>query len=505
MKKYAISVPVLAAMMASCAGGDKGDDAKRPNVIVILCDDLGYGDVSAYGSKTISTPNVDSLAHGGVCFNNAYATSATSTPSRYALMTGMYPWKNERAKILNGDAPLLIDPDGYTLPKMMKNAGYVTGAIGKWHLGMGNGDVNWNETIIPGAKEVGFDYSCVIAATVDRVPTVYIENGNVVGREANEPIYVDYNNKFDDEPNALDNPELVRMQWSCGHNQAVINGIPRIGYMKGGKNARWIDEDMADYFVGKVKTFLNDNKDKPFFLYYGLHQPHVPRTPHQRFVGATTMGPRGDVIAELDWCVGELMAELRKLDLLDNTIIVFTSDNGPVLDDGYVDYAVERLGDHQVTGGLRGGKYSLYDGGTHIPFFVYWKNHIEPVSSHALVCQMDLLNSLAALVGQPVRQDLDSKEMLDVFLGKSENGRDELVLEAAGRLCFRKGNWALIPPYNGPEFRETELGNLKDFGLFDLSADRGQTTNVADQNPEKLEEMKLSMHEAVQNYYNAVK
>ncbi len=505
MKKYAISVPVLAAMMASCAGGDKGDDAKRPNVIVILCDDLGYGDVSAYGSKTISTPNVDSLAHGGVCFNNAYATSATSTPSRYALMTGMYPWKNERAKILNGDAPLLIDPDGYTLPKMMKNAGYVTGAIGKWHLGMGNGDVNWNETIIPGAKEVGFDYSCVIAATVDRVPTVYIENGNVVGREADDPIYVDYNNKFDDEPNALDNPELVRMQWSCGHNQAVINGIPRIGYMKGGKNARWIDEDMADYFVGKVKTFLNDNKDKPFFLYYGLHQPHVPRTPHQRFVGATTMGPRGDVIAELDWCVGELMAELRKLDLLDNTIIVFTSDNGPVLDDGYVDYAVERLGNHQVTGGLRGGKYSLYDGGTHIPFFVYWKGHIEPTTSNALVCQMDLLNSFAALVGQPVRQDLDSKEMLDVFLGKSENGRDELVLEAAGRLCFRKGNWALIPPYNGPEFRETELGNLKDFGLFDLSADRGQTTNVADQNPEKLEEMKLSMHEAVQNYYNAVK
>ena len=505
MKKYAISVPVLVAMMASCAGGDKGDDAKRPNVIVILCDDLGYGDVSAYGSKTISTPNVDSLAHGGVCFNNAYATSATSTPSRYALMTGMYPWKNERAKILNGDAPLLIDPDGYTLPKMMKNAGYVTGAIGKWHLGMGNGDVNWNETIIPGAKEVGFDYSCVIAATVDRVPTVYIENGNVVGREADDPIYVDYNNKFDDEPNALDNPELVRMQWSCGHNQAVINGIPRIGYMKGGKNARWIDEDMADYFVGKVKTFLNDNKDKPFFLYYGLHQPHVPRTPHQRFVGATTMGPRGDVIAELDWCVGELMAELRKLDLLDNTIIVFTSDNGPVLDDGYVDYAVERLGNHQVTGGLRGGKYSLYDGGTHIPFFVYWKGHIEPTTSNALVCQMDLLNSFAALVGQPVRQDLDSKEMLDVFLGKSENGRDELVLEAAGRLCFRKGNWALIPPYNGPEFRETELGNLKDFGLFDLSADRGQQNNVAEQNPEKLEEMKSDMHKAVQNYYNALK
>ena len=189
----------------------------------------------------------------------------------------------------------------------------------------------------------------------------------------------------------------------------------------------------------------------------------------------------------------------------ENTNIIFSRDNGPVHDDGYADQAVELIGNHQMCGGLRGGKYSLYDGGTHIPCFVYWKNHIKPTTSNALVCQMDLVNTLAALVDQPVRPELDSKAMLDVFLGKSHEGRYELVLEAAGRLCYRKGDWALIPPYDGPKFMETEYGNLDDFGLFNLSADRGQQNNVAEQNPEKLEEMKSDMHKAVQNYYNAVK
>lgn len=502
MRKYVLTVPMFIAMASSCNSAEKSDAAKQPNVIVILADDLGFGDVSAYGSTTINTPNVDSLANGGVCFTNAYATSATSTPSRYGLMTGMYPWKKD-AKILDGDAPLIISPDDYTLPRMMQNAGYVTGAIGKWHLGMGNGNLDWNSHIYPCANDIGFDYSCLIAATVDRVPTVYIENGDVLGLDKNDSIFVDYKNKFEGELNATDNADLMRMKWSHGHNQALINGIPRIGYMKGGKNARWIDEDMADYFVDKVKTFLNDNKDKPFFLYYGLHEPHVPRTPHSRFVGATDMGPRGDVIAELDWCIGELMAELKKLNLLENTLIVFSSDNGPVLDDGYYDDAEERIGDHKIAGGLRGGKYSLYEGGTHVPMFAYWKGHIQPTKSDAMVCQMDLLNSLSALVGQPQHPELDSQNMLDAFLGKSLKGRDELVLEAQGKLCYRNGKWSMIPPYKGPErnITKNELGNLKEYGLFDLSTDPGQTTNVAAENPDVLNELQTRFKAITAGYY----
>jgi arylsulfatase A-like enzyme len=340
---HAISGLTAAVALTSCAESAP----EHPNIIVILADDLGYGDVSAQGATTIQTPHIDKLANEGIRFTNGYATSATSTPSRYALMTGMYPWKNKDAKILPGDAPLIISTEQYTLPKMMQEAGYVTAAIGKWHLGMGAGNVNWNETVSPNANDIGFNYSTLIAATNDRVPTVYVENGKVVGLDPSDPIFVSYEKNFEGEPTAISHPEMLKMQWAHGHNQSVHNGIPRIGYQKGGKNALWVDEDMADYFTGKVKAFISENKNKPFFLYYGLHQPHVPRTPNGRFVGKSGMGPRGDAILEADWSVGEIMAHLEKEGLLENTLVVFTSDNGPVLNDGYKDQAVELLGDRK--------------------------------------------------------------------------------------------------------------------------------------------------------------
>ena len=470
-----------------------------PNVIIILADDLGFGDVSSYGSKTIHTPNIDFLAKGGVCFTNAYSTSATSTPSRYALFTGMYPWRNPDAKILPGDAPLLINEECYTLPKMMKNAGYVTGAIGKWHLGMGNGNVDWNKRITPGAKEIGFDYSCLIAATNDRVPTVYVENGYVVGADPNDPIKVSYEHPFPGETIATDKDAEMKMKYSVGHNQALINGIPRIGYMTGGKKACWVDEDMAYYFVSKVNDFISSNKKEPFFLYYGLHQPHVPRAPHSRFVGATSMGPRGDAIAEADWCVGELIRSLEKNGLLENTLIIFSSDNGPVLDDGYDDGAVLLSGEHSPTGGLRGGKYSLFDGGTHVPLFTYWKGEISPAQSSALVCQVDLFASLSFMVGEDIPKGLDSCQLLDAFKGKDKKGRDNLVIEAAGRLAYRKGKYAMIPPYSGRErnYANIELGNLKDYALYDLNKDKGQKEDLSALKPKMLKKLKNEFNSIV--------
>lgn len=494
---------LLLPLCVGC-GSQKNTEERPPNIIVVLADDLGYGDISFYGSKTISTPNIDSLAHGGVAFTNAYASSSTSTPSRYALLTGMYPWRDD-IKILPGDAPLVINPDQPTLPKMMQQAGYTTGAIGKWHLGMGDGKVNWNDTIRPGAKEIGFDYSCLIAATNDRVPTVFVENGGVVGLEQDDPIYVDYEKNFDGEPSAESNPEWMKLQWAHGHNNAIVNGIPRIGYMKGGEKARWVDEDMADYFVNKTKEFIRENKDRPFFLYYGLHEPHVPRVPNQRFVGASGMGPRGDAIMEADWCVGQLIAELRSLDLLDNTMIIFTSDNGPVLNDGYRDRAAELAAErgHQPAGGLRGGKYSLFDGGTHVPLCVYWKGRISPVVSDALVCQMDLFTSLGNLVGADIPDSLDSRGMMPVFMGESNDGRKEIVIENQGKLGLRAGNYAFMPPYAGPKTNLTgnELGNLEEYGLFDLSKDPAQRHNIAGENPVLLDSLRNLFIDRTMGFY----
>lgn len=507
MKNYLLFSSVLAPLAISstaCSSTEKTEKTSKPNVIVILADDLGYGDVSAYGSKTISTPNIDKLANGGVCFTDGHATSATSTPSRYAMFTGSYPWKNKNAKILPGDAPLLIDTAQFTMPKMFRNAGYTTAAIGKWHLGMGSGNPDWNERVTPGANEIGFDYSCLIAATNDRVPTVYVENGTVVGLDPEDPIQVSYKTNFEGEPTAIDHPEMLKMHWAHGHNNSIVNGIPRIGYMKGGEKAKWVDEDMADYFVGKVMNFIDENKDKPFFLYYGLHQPHVPRAPHQRFVGRTTMGPRGDAIVEADWCVGQLIEKLEKEGLLENSLIVFSSDNGPVLNDGYKDQSPELVGDHKPAGGLRGGKYSLFEAGTRVPFFVYWKGHIKPVKSDALISHMDMLASFAELIDEEIPEGLDSQNFLPVFMGESTDGRESFITEAMGRLAYRKGDYALIPPYKGEKVNKTgnELGTVEDFALYNLKNDFAQNEDLAAKEGKMLEEMKAEFLNSVGKYYN---
>ena len=258
---------------------------------------------------------------------------------------------------------------------------------------------------------------------------------------------------------------------------------------------------MSDLFLDEARRFVVQNRTRPFFLLYALHQPHVPRIPHPRFEGRSGQGPRGDSILEADWAIGQLVDTLREEGLLQDTLIIFSSDNGPVLDDGYVDRSVEDLGDHTPWGIYRGGKYSLFDAGAHVPLIVRWDGRVRPGShSDALYSQLDLLASLGALLGRDVA-GLDSEDHLPVLLGQSAQGRLGHVVEAEkGRTAYREGDWIYIPPYWGPtrlEKENIETGACSCYQLYNVADDPGQTKNLAGDMPEKLQAMRAADEKAL--------
>jgi arylsulfatase A-like enzyme len=472
----------------------------RPNVVLIYMDDLGYGDPSCYGATAVKTPNIDRLAREGLRFTDAHSPAATCTPSRYALMTGEYAFRKKGTGILPGDAALIIESGRTTLPALMQRAGYKTGVVGKWHLGLGpRGGPDWNGEIRPGPLDVGFDAAFIMAATGDRVPTVYVENRRVVGLDPRDPIKVSYEKKVGDWPTGRENPELLRLHPSHGHDMTIVNGVSRIGWMTGGKSALWKDEDMADEFTRKAVAFIEEHQARPFFLYFATHDIHVPRVPHPRFAGKSGMGPRGDALLEADWSVGEILKTLDRLKLTNNTLVIFTSDNGPVVDDGYKDDAVEKLGAHKPAGRLRGGKGSNFEGGTRVPFIVRWPAGVKRGTSDALVSQVDLLASFAAFTGQRLGEAdaPDSFDVMAALVGKSKAGRDHLIQQATA-LSLRAGNWKYIEPSRGARVNantNTELGNDPGGQLYDLSRDPGERENLAARRPDKVKELAARLDE----------
>ena len=489
-----ISVLFLLACVQSAAGQEKID---KPNIVIIYVDDLGYGDLSCYGATEVQTPNVDRLAEGGIKFTDGHCTAATCTPSRFSLLTGSYAFR-KNAAILQGDAPALIQPGTSTLPGMLQQNGYKTAVIGKWHLGLGNGNLDWNGKITPGPREIGFDYSYLIPATGDRVPCVMVENHYVVDLDLDDPITVSYKKKIGNDPTAIENPELARFAADGQHGKTIVNGVSRIGYMTGGNSARWRDETVPYQMLRKARNFINENKHQPFFLYFAFHDIHVPRLPDHRFEGATDMGVRGDAIVQMDYITGELVKHLEKEGVLENTLIVFSSDNGPVLNDGYKDEAIERLGDHKPAGPFRGGKYSCYEAGTRVPTIAHWpKKIVSGQVSNALISHVDLYASIASILNQELKDDEapDSYNMVEAILGKDEKGRDYL-LEEAFSYSLRYGNWKYIKPVKNARAngwiksnKGIEPGFSTKPQLFDLSKDIFEENNLADQNKEILKKM----------------
>ena len=490
----AILVCLLATGIVSAA------DPARPNVIVILADDIGYGDLGCYGATKVRTPNLDRLATQGLRFTDAHSPASVCTPTRYALLTGQYAFRHKPgSSILSGVAPLAIPKDRLTLPQVLKRAGYATGVVGKWHLGLGETETDYNADIKPGPKEVGFDRSFVIPATGDRTPCVFVENGRVANANPADPIRVNYTKKIGTEPTGKENPELLFNQKpSHGHDMTIVNGISRIGWMTGGTKARWKDEDIADTITAKAKSYIAENSTKPFFLYFATHDAHVPRVPHPRFRGTSGHGLRGDCIQQFDWCVGEILKSLDEHKLADNTLVIVTSDNGGVMDDGYQDGTGSDTSGHKCNGPLRGFKGGLFEGGHRVPMIVRWPGHTPAgKDSKELICHVDFMATLAKVVGQSLPESAapDSVNQLSTLteVSPAKPAREMLVHQTNGvqNLAIRKGNWKYIPP--GPKAASNATGQL-----FDLAADLAEASNVANDHPDIVAEMKEKLASARQ-------
>ena len=479
--------------------------SKTPNVVFIYADDLGYGDLECYGAKNVQTPNVNRLAKSGILFTNAHATAATSTPSRYSMLTGEYAWRKEGTDVAAGNAGMIIRPEQYTMADMFKSAGYATAAIGKWHLGLGDktGGQDWNAPLPAALGDLGFDYHYIMAATADRVPCVFIENGKVANYDPSDPIEVSYTKNFPGEPTGKDNPELLyNLHPSNGHDMSIVNGISRIGFMKGGGKALWKDENIADSIAVHAIDFIKQHKDEPFFMYFATNDVHVPRFPHDRFRGKNPMGLRGDAIAQFDWTVGQLMETLNQLGLTENTLIILSSDNGPVVDDGYKDKAEELLNGHTPSGPWRGNKYSAFEGGTAVPVIVRWPQKIKKAGdSDVLMSQIDWLASLGALVNArlPKGSAPDSYDRLGNLIGTDKTDRPWIVEQSMNHtLSVRTKDWKYIEPNDDPttfmKAEKIETGNLNVPQLYEMEKVNEQE-NVAEKYPKKVFELQTILRQ----------
>jgi len=448
---------------------------RPPNIVFILADDIGYGDLGCYGAFKVKTPNLDRLAAAGVRFTDAHSPSSMCTPTRYAFMTGRYAWRNPATArgVLSGVAPLSIQPGTCTAPALLKQAGYATGIVGKWHLGLGEGTTDYNREIRPGPLEVGFDYAFILPATGDRVPCVYVENRRVVGLDPKDPIACDYS--------------VAR-----GAPESFVLGVPRIGKMTGGKAALWNDENMAATFAAKAAAFIEQHRERPFFLYFCTHDIHVPRVPNARFKGTSQAGVRGDTIHSLDWTVGEVLAALDRLKLADNTLVIFSSDNGGVLDPNGPDVehggTVETNNGHLFNGPLSGTKGGLIEGGHRVPFIARWPGRIKAGGvSKQMISLVDLLATFAAVTGAalPPEAGPDSINVLPALLDASlaEPVRKDLVMHSgAGALAIREGDWKLIPA--GGQGQPAKKKGAAGGALYNLAQDLGEQKNLYAEHPE---------------------
>ncbi|MFG0289384.1 MAG: arylsulfatase [Rhodopirellula sp. JB044] len=497
---------LLAICVGSAFAGTSTSQPDRPNIVIIMADDLGYGDVGCYGGTGVATPEIDRLAAEGLRFTQAYCSAGTCTPTRFSLLTGVYAFRVPGSGIAPPNSPALIPAGTPTIASVLKNAGYHTGVIGKWHLGIGPkpSGPDWNGKLAPGPLEIGFDDALILPTTNDRVPPVLVRNHHVENLDPNDPLWVGDQSPSLAHRDAKTFPNASRIQ-SRTHLGTIHNGVGRIGYFTGGKAALFRDEDLADRWASEAKQWLTDHADVPFFLLCTPHSLHAPRIVHERFQGKSRMGPRGDAIAELDWTVGQITAALDQLDLTDRTLVVFCSDNGPVLIDDYQDRADELRGDHDPNGPYRGGKYNVFEGATRTPLIVRMPGVVPTGTSEKVVCTIDFAASLASWVNAEVPDAAlhDSRNVMKALLGHIDAvGRSALVQQdnGWGSYGYRKGNWKLVR-CDGRAMLNADLQMKRTrqpkFALYNLLDDPGETKNTIADHQERAEMMKKELQSII--------
>ncbi|WP_197439835.1 sulfatase family protein [Calycomorphotria hydatis] len=484
---------------------------EKPNIVVILADDLGYGNLGCYGATHVSTPNIDQLARQGKSFSDAHSASAVCTPSRYALVTGQYPARHDLWKAVFLKSPLVIDTERTTIADVLKRAGYSTACIGKWHLGWGNKKpTDWNAPLRPGPLDLGFDYYFGVPIVNSHPPFVYVENDQVVGYDANDPFV------YGQKAQTREFEEKFHLKHIGGAKEA---------------HAAYNDESVGTILTEKATSWIHEKsaEDSPFFLYLATTNIHHPFTPAKRFQGTSKAGRYGDFIHELDWIVGEVTATLKEAGVFENTLLIFTSDNGGMLNRGGQE--AYRRG-HHMNGDLFGFKFDAWEGGHRVPFIACWPGRIEAGSeSNSLVSNIDLLATVAAVTQQELGEDEgpDSVNLLPAFLGDGEiTVREELIIAPAEseNVSLRQGEWMLISSRGGGGFRSPNVGDHAFGGpaatkftgqinsdiadgkikpdapkqqLYNLSNDPGQSTNVIRNHPEIAQQMRMRIKEILGN------
>ncbi len=481
LNKTSAGLSLLLVMASSCS---PEKEQSKPNIVIIYADDMGYGDLNIQNPDSkIPTPFLDQLASEGIRFTDAHSSSGVCSPSRFALLTGTYHWRRQHSIVNSFGKPFFNDPD-ITLPEVLRENGYTTACIGKWHLGWnweyinepGNvvmvDDIDWSKPIAGGPLDRGFDYYFG-DGTINFPPYAWIENDRILVA-----------------PTEMMYPDNIGYETKEG----------RWEFRPGPRQKDWNPYDVLPALTEKgVEWIHRQDGNQPFFLYFSFPSPHAPIIPNDEFDGTSEAGAYGDFIFQTDWVCGQLFKALKDKGFDNNTIIIFSSDNGPE------QYAFERARtyDHFSSGELRGLKVDIWEGGHRVPMIIKWPGHIEPGTvSDKLISQIDYMSTLAAALGIDLPEGAapDSYNFLPTLLGEDYDFPEREVLihnTYASRWAVRQGDWLYMDTNSGehrvmPDFYK-ELRGYTDFEteglLFNLTDDIGQRVNLYEAYPEKVNEM----------------